>query len=334
MPLPPDTPHRELVVPPHCAGWRLDRFLAARFASWSRTAVQAAIRAGQVHSDQRPLKAATHLQGGEVLRITTPGIAPEGPPPPLPDIVHEDDRLLILNKPPGLLVHPAGDRYAWAVIGLAKAARPGVPVDLCHRLDRDTSGVLVLAKDLAANAFVKRHLKEREEALQKTYLALVRGEPDWAQIEVRAPIDAHPSSRVNLRRGVVDGGKAAWTTFTRLQVGHGHGLVRCDLHTGRTHQIRVHLEHAGHPLLGDKLYGQPDEVFIEWLDHGATPAVRAAVRFPRHCLHAWRMRLPHPDGGELQLEAPLPADIAAVLGGQAPDWPEGVGGGPEADDEG
>ncbi len=316
--------YRILTVPEEAAGWRVDAFLAARFSSWSRTTVQAELKAGHVQCPRRRLKPATRLESGDELRLFTPGLAPPGPPPPLPPVIHEDDRLLVLNKPAGLLVHPAGDRFAWAVIGLAKVARPADRIDLCHRLDRDTSGVLVLTKDHAANAFVKAALNRRAAALEKTYLAIARGTVDWTTREVRAPIGDRVDSEVRLRRGIVaveDGGKSAWTTFTRVQPVACGALVACTLHTGRTHQIRVHLEHIGHPLVGDKVYGHPDQVFIDWNQHGATPAVRAAVGHPRHCLHAWRLQLPHPDGGLLQLEAPLTDDLQALVDGASPAWP-------------
>lgn len=316
--------YRVLIVPEEVAGWRVDAFLAARFSSWSRTTVQHELKAGNIRSAVRRLKPATRVEVGEELRIFTPGFAPPGPPPPLPPVLHEDERLLVLNKPAGLLVHPAGDRFAYAVIGLAKEARPGARIDLCHRLDRDTSGVLVLTKDHEANAFVKAALNRRADTLEKTYLAVARGEVEWQEREVRAPIGDRVESEVRLRRGVVPveaGGKTAWTTFRReAQLACG-ALVSCTLHTGRTHQIRVHLEHLGHPILGDKVYGHPDSVFIDWNQHGPTAAVRAAVGFPRHCLHAWRLRLPHPDGSVVELEAPLTPELQELVDGGLPDWP-------------
>jgi len=300
---------------------RVDAYLAARFSSWSRSAVQKAIRRGEITSDGRRVKASMRLEALEVLKIYTPGYAPEGPPPPVPPILFEDDRLLVINKPPGLLAHPAGDRFAYAVIGLMKTARPDHRIDICHRLDRDTSGVMVLTKDLAANVDVKAQLRERSAHLQKTYLALVRGQPDWTEQDVQAPIGDRLDTEIRLRRGVTEDGLAARTVFHVVQRLEGHALVRCHLHTGRTHQIRVHLEHLGHPILGDKVYGQPDRVFLEWHEEGPSDFVRSHARFPRQCLHAWTLRLRHPDGEPLQLEAPLPADMQAVVDGAPPEWP-------------
>lgn len=312
---------RPLTVAPAHAGWRVDAYLSARFASWSRAAVQRAIKRGEVESDRRPkMKASHRLEGGEVLRIYTAGYAPDAPPPPLPTILHEDDRLIVIDKPPGLLAHPAGDRFTYAIIGLFKEARPDERIDLCHRLDRDTSGVMVLSKDVAANDFVKDRLRRRA-GIAKTYLALVRGVVPWDTQQVHAPIGDRPDTEIRLRRGVVDGGQPAHTTVTVVQRLAQHTLVSCALHTGRTHQIRVHLEHVGHAILGDRVYGQPDRVFLEWHEQGPTDFVRANAGFPRQCLHAWRLRLPHPSGGTLDVQAPLPADMKSVVDGAVPHWP-------------
>ena len=321
-PLSEGRPFRPLVVAPEHAGWRLDAYLSARFASWSRAAIQRAIKAGEVESRGRSLKPSSLIEAHEELRLYMKGLAPDGPPPPLPPVLYEDARLIVLNKPPRLLCHPAGDKYAWAIIGLAREAWPDSRVDLCHRLDRDTSGLLVLSKDLAANAFIKHALKYRDDALEKTYQALCWGAPAEDAVEVRAPIGEAIGSEIRLRRGVNPAGQDAWTSFRVLERLPGLSLVSCRLHTGRTHQIRVHLEHLGHAIVGDRIYGQPDAVFLEWNERGATPLVRAAARFPRQCLHAWTLRLPHPDGHHLHLEAPLPDDMRALLAGQPPEWPE------------
>lgn len=317
-------PYRRLLVSEESAGTRADKWLSLRFSSLSRTVAARHLKAGLVVSEWRPLKGSTPLQPGEPLRVFIPGFAPEGAPPPLPPVLLEDERVLVIDKPPGLLAHPAGDRFTWAVIGLAKQARPDARVDLVHRLDRDTSGVMVLTKDVEANAILKERFKTRARDLRKVYLAIVRGLVPWDERVVDAPIGPHPASTVRLRRAVTPDGLPSRTTFTVLQrvASSELSLVQCALHTGRTHQIRVHLEHVGHPLVGDRLYGHPDAVFLDWLDEGASASVRARVGFPRQCLHAWRLRLPHPDGGTVDLEAPLPADMQALLDGAPPRWEE------------
>lgn len=317
-------PFRRLHVSEDSAGIRVDKWLSLRFSSISRTVAARHLKSGLVVSEWRVLKGSSPVLAGEPLRIYVPGFAPDGPPPPLPPVLYEDDRVLVLNKPAGLLSHPAGDRFAWGVIGLAKQARPAARVDLVHRLDRDTSGVMVLTKDVAANAFLKERFKHRSSELRKVYLTIVRGLVSWKERDVSAPIGTAQDSRVRLRRCVVAGGLTAHTSFSVVdRMEHtALTLVRCALHTGRTHQIRVHLEHAGHGILGDKLYGQPDELFLDWLDQGASASVRARAGYPRQCLHAWQLRLPHPDGGTVNLEAPLPADMQALVEGAVPHWNE------------
>jgi 23S rRNA pseudouridine1911/1915/1917 synthase len=318
-------PHaREVLVDDRAAGRRVDVWLAGRFPSWSRSAIAREISAGRIDSAQRRLKPASLLRQGEVLRIISAALAPEGPPPPIPPLIHQDRRLLVYNKPPNLLCHPVGERFEYGLIGLARLAHPDEDLDLAHRLDRETSGVVVLTRDRAANAFVKAAFKGR--TARKTYLAIVRGNPTWQEIEVDAPIGRAVSSEIRLRRGVNPDGPASQTRFEVVQQLVGHCLIACHPRTGRTHQLRVHLEHVGFPILGDKVYGQPDAPFLHHLDHGDDAVVRAAIGFPRQALHAHQLWIPHPDGGEVALEAPLAPDLQAVVDGAAPAWDAPVGG--------
>lgn len=320
----PRIPPRELVINERAAGMRADQFLSARFRSLSRTAATRAIKQGLVSSNTRPLKPSSTLHHGEVLAVRIPGYAPSTPPPPMPEVVFEDDLLIVVNKPPRLLVHPAGDQWEWAVVGLVRDGRPGAHIDLAHRLDRDTSGILVLTKDAHTNAFLKHQFRTRGEHLAKMYLAVVRGCPAWEHQEVRAAIGVAEHSEIGLRRCVREDGLAAWTTVSVVErwPERALSLVTCRIHTGRTHQIRVHLEHLGLPILGDKMYGHDDRLFLDYLRKGATPSVRQRARFPRQCLHAWRMRLPHPSGSVIELEAPPPPDLRSLMDGAVPDWPE------------
>lgn len=307
------------------SGRRADVYLSEHFPRWSRTKAARYIEEGLVRSETRPtLKPSTLLREGERLRLLVPGMIPSGSPPPLPPILYEDDRLIVFNKPAGMLVHPAGERFVYALIGLVKAARPGSRIDLVHRLDRDTSGVLLLTKDVGANAFLKHVLKHQHHRFDKQYQAISRGLIPWEEEDCTLPTGLAKGSLVRLRRAIDPEGDASRTSFRVLRRLDGHTLVACRLHTGRTHQIRVHLEALGFPLLGDKLYGQQDEVFIHFLDHGDDAATRAAVGFPRQALHAWQVTLPHPDGYEIGFEAPLTAELQAVVDGAAPAWPDPV----------
>ena len=309
---------RTVIVRDRDVGRRVDAFLAKRFSSYSRTQIVQFIRNGQVLSELRKLKPSTILKMNERLRLFVPGLVPTTPPPPLPDILFEDDRIIVVNKPSGMLVHPAGDLFVWALIGLFKDARPNDELDLVHRLDRETSGVLVISKDKVANAFLKQRLAERD--VQKVYQAIVRGVPDWELKDIQEPIALNEYSEVRLRRHVQVGGQFSHTTATVLQRLNGYALVECAIHTGRTHQIRVHLEHVGYPLLGDKLYGQPNWVFLDYLEHKTTDRMKVAVRFPRHCLHASSIRFPHPNGGFKKVRAPLPSDMQLIISGEEPEW--------------
>lgn len=327
-----ETPHRVLVIGPRGAGRRVDAYLALRFSDWSRAQFVRWIREGLIVSDTRAIKPSSTVNDGEVIRIYVPGIAPEGAPPPMPPILYEDEHLMAVDKPAGLLMHAVGQRWSYSVVGLARDARPDCAVDLAHRLDRETSGVVVLVKSVEANRRMRDLFQDRY--ISKTYQAIVRGQPDWQTHACDAPLGSiHPKEEgvvtsgkpetVELRQGHVPDGSAARTGFeVRARMGE-LALVECYPETGRTHQIRAHLECLGFPILGDKLYGQPDDVFLEALRQGPTARVRAALRFPRHCLHARSIAFPHPFTGQtLKVTAPLAADMQAIVDGAAPSWPD------------
>ena len=308
---PPGWQWEELTVGATAAGRRADVWLAARFPHYSRSAVARHFRIGRIQGVDRPVKASTVLKEGERLRFCRPELVSDRPAPPLPAVLHEDDRLIAFDKPAGLLVHPAGGTFVWSLVALARLARPGLALHLVHRLDRDTSGVVVMAKDPEANRILKDAF--RFQHIHKVYWALCRGAPAWSTLLVDAPIGDDTRSAVRVRMGVVPDGQPARTRFFVLARWRDLCLVAAHPRTGRTHQIRVHAEHIGHPLLGDRIYGQPDEVFLHLLDHGEDAWTRAKIGFSRQALHAREMSLPHPDGGSVRIVAPLPADLAAVL---------------------
>jgi 23S rRNA pseudouridine1911/1915/1917 synthase len=309
---------RELLLDERAEGRRVDVYLSLRFEGFSRAAMARFVSEGAVLSVGRTLKPSSLLRTGERLRILIPGIAPESAPPELPPIVYEDDRLIAFDKPAGMLVHPAGQKFVYALIGLARRARPIPSLDLVHRLDRETSGVVLLAKDVEANAHVKNAIRHHQ--VSKTYQAIVRGVVPWESTLVDAPIGSSPSSIVRVRRAVVPHGLPSKTEVRVLQRMAAHTLVECRPISGRTHQIRLHLEYTGFPILGDKLYGQPDDVFLEWLREGATERVKEAIGFPRHALHAASLVFPHPRGSPLRIHAPLAGDMRAIVEGAAAAW--------------
>lgn len=302
---------REVEVPASAAGMRLDRFLATRFSDRSRSFMVRGIHAGQVRfADGARPRPSTTLRGGEVLHLGLPGIAPSGPPPPHPPVMYEDERIVVLDKPAGLLAHPAGSNFSWSVIGLARERWPDCRMDLVHRLDRDTSGAIVLTKEVEANRLLKNALREGRS--RKEYLALCRARASEPAFVIDDPLGS-ADSVIRLKRGVRADGQSARTDVTVLAVSAPDAvaatLVRCRIHTGRTHQIRVHLASRDLSIVGDRIYGVPPELFLAVLEEGPTEALLAAAGAPRHALHAARIVLPHPDGGELDVSIPMPDDM-------------------------
>jgi 23S rRNA pseudouridine1911/1915/1917 synthase len=302
---------REHTVPPEARGQRLDFHLAAVFPDLSRSRLRALIDEGRVQVAGRPLKAAARLRGGEQVQLDIPPPAPASPlAQDLPlTVLFEDAHLVVLDKAAGMVVHPAAGHADGTLVnallhrvtdlhGIGGSLRPG----LVHRLDKDTSGVMVVAKSEGALTALQAAFKGRQ--VEKTYLALVHGQPtDQGVIETR--YGRHPIHRKRFS-GRVKEGKPARTGF-RVQERFGEAaLVEVDLHTGRTHQVRVHLAEAGHPLLCDALYGGLRKA------KGAVADAQQALG--RQALHAWKLAFLHPISGErLCFEAPLPRDFEEAL---------------------
>ncbi len=297
----------EVSVPPESAGERLDRFAADR-TGLSRSYVQRLIAEGHVALDGAPTKANAIVAGGSVLRVEVPDPTPlqlEAEEIPL-QVVYEDDDLLIVDKPSGLVVHPAPGHAGGTLVnallardttygGIAGVQRPGI----VHRLDRDTSGLLMVAKDDRAQASLMAQLKARR--VKKTYLALVLGAVEAPVGRIEAPIGRDPRNR--LKRAVTSDGQPATTGYRVRERLPGWTFLEVDLVTGRTHQIRVHMAALGHPVAGDILYG-------------TGTARKGPDGLGRLFLHAWRLELQSPaDGHLIRAVAPLPADLEEVLAG-------------------
>lgn len=306
-----DTVHRSATVPPEAAGNRLDLALARIFPEFSRSRLQQWIKAGEVRVDGCVLKPRDKLVGGERIELagvmeTLGEVEPEAIEL---DIVFEDDSLLVLNKPAGRVVHPGAGNQAGTIQNALLHHAPALAAipraGLVHRLDKDTSGLMVIAKTLTAHKLLVEQLQAR--TVGREYLALVSGS-FTAGGRVEAPIGRHPRDRT--RMGVSESGRPAVTHYRIAERFQAHTLLRVSLETGRTHQIRVHMAHIGRPLVGDPVYGGR-----LLLPKGSGDAAREALRgFRRQALHATRLTLTHPASGEeVSWEAPPPPDLAELL---------------------
>ncbi len=305
---------REFSVPPELEGSRLDRCLAALDESWSRSRARHLIDAGRVLLNGRFAKAAAPVTVGDVIVVDEPSPpSTELEPEAIPlDILYEDDDVLVLDKPPDLVIHPAAGRSSGTLVNallehcselssIAGAERPGI----VHRLDRDTSGLMVVAKSERAHLALSLAFRRRQ--VRKVYLAVCYGEPTPGEGVIDAPIGRHPSQRQ--RMAVVAQGRSARTLYTVQERFRGTALVSCRPVTGRTHQIRVHMAHIGHAIVGDPTYAGRQWRNLEVARHAA-----ACRSFPRQALHAHQLGFVHPvSGEELQFSSPLPEDIAALI---------------------
>ena len=288
----------------------MDAFLRSQWPGVSRGAIQRLLAEGHIRVNDRPARPSHHPKAGEVVSVTWPEAQPaEARPEDIPlEILYEDEDLLAVNKPAGLVVHPAAGHAAHTLVnallhhcaghlsGIGGVARPGI----VHRLDKDTSGCLVVAKNDAAHLHLSGQFAARE--VEKTYEAIVCGQWPGPGGEINVPISRHQVDRKRMAAGA---GRPARTTFRVLELLRGATRMEVDLHTGRTHQIRVHFQHVGFPLLGDLVYGRR---------HNARLREITGCRAPRQMLHSRRLALTHPlTGRRLVFEAPLPEDFAVVL---------------------
>jgi 23S rRNA pseudouridine1911/1915/1917 synthase len=317
----------EFEVKARMDGKRIDAYLASRFTDYSRRVVQKIIEADGVLVNGRPIKASYRVRTGDVIRIHLPDLPDTTPQPediPI-EVVYEDDLLTVVNKPPGMVTHPARGNWRGTLVNalqhhfddlstLAGDLRPGI----IHRLDRDTTGLLVVAKDDQTHRKLALQFERRQ--VHKEYLAIVSGTPERDSDYIEQPIGFHPTSREKMAiRTVSGGGKAAVTFYEVVERFDGFAQVRCHPETGRTHQIRVHLTHIGHPILADKLYSGRDRVTLGDLIGPAGPATLPALEreltlIDRQALHAHALRFRHPaTGKELNLTAPVPEDFTRTL---------------------
>jgi 23S rRNA pseudouridine1911/1915/1917 synthase len=311
------SPHHRFTVDDRLAGLRLDRCITAFHGEWSRSRVRRLIDDGHVLLNGKPGKPATTVAAGDLIEV-------DEPPPRLLDlaaediplvILYEDAELLVLDKPPGLVIHPAAGNRSGTLVnallqhcddlsGIGGAERPGI----VHRLDKDTSGLMVVAK--TERAHLRLSLAFRRREVEKRYLAVCFGLPAAVNGVIEGAVGRHPTERK--RMAVVAGGRQARTLYRVVEKLVGTSLIECRPVTGRTHQIRVHLAHVGNAIVGDPLYAGR-----QWRNLAEHRHQHACRDFPRQALHAWRLAFDHPVTGErVDFEASPPADfqdLVAVL---------------------
>jgi 23S rRNA pseudouridine1911/1915/1917 synthase len=294
-----------ILVDSEADGSRLDHLLASRFPDHSRSYLQRLIKRGNILLNGSSPRKSAVLRTNDKVEIRWPEEKPltlDAEEIDLP-FIHEDDDILVINKPPGMVVHPgAGNRSGTVVNALLgydaeqfyamldEEERPGI----VHRLDKDTSGILIVARTPQAKARLTESFSDRK--VTKIYLALVAGRLKRTEVRVENNIGRHPTMRKKM--AVIDRGKPAISIFTELAHKDGISLIKAEILTGRTHQIRVHLDHLGCPVIGDQIYGNK----------------RPPVKASRQMLHAWQLGIPHPvDHKEHLFIAPVPEDFAALL---------------------
>jgi 23S rRNA pseudouridine1911/1915/1917 synthase len=308
-------------VRPSDEGQRLDVLLASLLSDCTRTFVTGLIADKHVRVDGRPKKPGYRVKSGENISGTIPAPVPiEFEPEPIPlDIIHEDDHIVVVNKQPGLVVHPAPGHFNGTLVngllyhcpnlvGIGGELRPGI----VHRLDKDTSGTLVVAKNGAAHTDLSRQFKSRK--VKKDYLALVHGHMESPTGSIKLPIGRHPVDRKRMST-VSPRGRTAETQWKTREKFKAFALLEVRLKTGRTHQIRVHCSSLHHPIVGDRVYGprKPEKVIVR--DRQKSDKILQILKsVKRQMLHAWRLRFRHPHTGEaVSFESPLPEDMAATI---------------------
>ncbi|AMO35578.1 RNA pseudouridine synthase [Thauera humireducens] len=297
-------PPAVITIPAELGGLRLDQALARLFPQHSRSRLQGWLKDGRIRLDGASAGSRQKVSGGERVEVDAappPEIAAEQPEDIPLKIVFEDAHLLVIDKPPGLVVHPGSGNWSGTLLNALLHHAPQVAevprAGIVHRLDKDTSGLLVVAKTLTAQTDLVRQLQAR--TVRRHYWALAQGRVP-AGGTVDAPIGRHPTQRTKM--AVVGNGRPAVTHYAVVERFERATLLECRLETGRTHQIRVHMAHIGHPLVGDPVYAARRVAEPAWAD------------FERQALHAFRLGLVHPATGEaMEWEIPMAADFDALL---------------------
>jgi 23S rRNA pseudouridine1911/1915/1917 synthase len=310
-------------------GSRLDLFLKERIPRMSREGIKEAIRARVAVAGRERVRPSTALHAGDEVTVTYPEGERAGAIGAAPQILHEDDELLVVDKPAGMLVHATSRSTSLSLLGALRAAgREGL--HLVHRLDRETSGLVVLAKGAGAAGILSRAFARGE--VEKTYVAIVFGAVPGEEGVVDLPLGRAVRSAVHIKQGIDrEGGRAARTEYRVRERLDGFTCLSLRPRTGRRHQIRVHLQAIGHPIVGDKLYAAGEAHHLRHLASGFDERMRRDLLAERQLLHAEAVAFRHPAGGrEVRFEAPLPPDMREFLlrsGGSSPSPTAGRSGG-------
>ncbi len=313
-------------VPPEAEGRRLDVFVHSQLHRTSRTRAQAIVRASAYDVEGRRLKPNDRVRAEQEILLWRPPWD-ETPVPVEVPVLYEDEHLMAVNKPALLPVHPSARYHRNTLIKVLQAARPDCAfLSLAHRLDRETSGVIMISKSRGCDRAIKK-LLELRTGVFKTYTAIAQGVPDRGdgalhfRCELAVELDLASPLKVKMRVSTAPEALRAATEFEVTEVrrslaGARYALVRCGLETGRQHQIRVHLAALGAPVVGDKLYGPDEGAFARFADGELTAEDIERLEMPRHALHATRLELPHPiTGAPLVVEAPVPPDMTGFWEG-------------------
>ena len=302
-------------VPRECDGWRLDHFLKRRIGRLSRTRIQGIIATQVTMPDGRRPRSSASVRAGQIIHLDRP--APNEPDVPRHfEVLYDDADVLALDKPAGLPMHPSAKFYRNTLTTLLRERYPDEPLQIAHRIDRETSGVLLVARTASAASWLKRAFARR--AVDKSYVALVKGQPPDEGV-IDQPIKLLDSPSHVMMGPAADGLKAV-TRFRVVQRYAGHALCAAHPETGRQHQIRVHLAAIWHPIVGDKIYGAGERYFMRACDEEASVGrisdelLAIFDGLPRHALHAHRLTFPHPrTRAPMTIESPLSPDLVTYI---------------------
>lgn len=304
---------RIIVVDELSAGSRLDQFLTTKIPRISRTRIQSIIRSHVVRDSGRALRPSSRVELGEQITIELPA-RPEPPCPRRFGTLYQDELLMVVDKPAGLPVHSTAKYYFNTLTRVLLETFGEPPPQICHRIDMETSGCLLVAfeKDTAARLKKAFELKKTK----KTYVAIVHGDAPWEEeTSIDLPLGlVDPDQPITIRMTVREDALPAQTLVKVLErPAPGYTLVQCKPVSGRQHQIRAHLAALGYPIVGDKLYAHGDEAFRVFCDSGLTPQTRRQFELPRHALHATELTFPHPTKGMMTVTSPMPEDMRSFM---------------------